>query len=548
MTFNKIIFAAALCLSLTTAPITSHAQEQETAPKYPTFEGNGLYDAGSPHNLGADIFHQSKRSEILKLISSSSKSGWHALDNLVVNTLLTTTELSTMQHDLAPSNGNDLFTERLNKLLDLGLYNKAYELYSTIKDAQTSEQTSKAGVMAMLYNNQRGKACLEVKISLPKYPAESFWREMNAYCTITHSEEENKDYWTIIEQSNSAVSLELLKNKDQKNPYSEDILSSYSPVELAIATSQNAIDISKMPYDQYAQISPKHIDLLLLQPELSDENRIILSGYAALYGTITAQELESVFVEVSGTTTKQKNSGILEILALYEDAKDAILGSTKAKKIDQAFKLAETYGEGLLIPFIPFIQQLDADDLSLNQLKRALTLFILSNTDVPKGWLNDLVDIKLENDTDKKTLSNIIFATRTLSESVDKDDIVASQKFINDYLLSNAYASGLNYIIENIDSTENNSDKVFNIYENGFDLAAKKSYTMPPFVVTDELSRTSKNQNIAQTVLLASIIANKKSGHDVNLEVLEHVVNALIQIGYKKQARQILAQAILEIE
>ncbi len=546
MTLKKILFTAALGLTLTSIAQTSLAQD-ETAP-YPPFEGNGLYDAGHRNNLGAGIFHQSKRSEIIALIKNASKSEWRSLDNLIINTLLTTTELSTLHNDIPLTNGNDLFTVRLNKLLDLGYYKKAYELYSTIKDAEINSETSKAGVLSMLYNGQRGKACLEVKISLPKYPDNLFWREMNAYCTLSHTEEVNSDQWAVIQDMGSDVITNLLKDKSYKISYSQNILSSYTPLELALATSQHAIDISEIPYDQYSQITEKHIEILLLNPALSAENRIILSGYAALYGIINANTLDTLFIEALEKNQKDKQSGILGILPLYDDVKSAILGGTRAKKINQAFDLADTYGDGILIPFIPHIAKLDADDLTTSRVKRALHLFITVNANIPTNWLSDLLDITPENDTDKQALSNIIFVLKTISESVDKDDIEGSQNTINAYLLSNAKASGINYIIENIDSAENNGDKVFNIYENGFDLAAKKSYTMPPPVIINELKRSSKNQNIAQTVLLAGIIANRNSKSNVHLEVLEQTLNALVQTGFEKQARQILAQAILEID
>lgn len=69
---------------------------------------------------------------------------------------------------------------------------------------------------------------------------------------------------------------------------------------------------------------------------------------------------------------------------------------------------------------------------------------------------------------------------------------------------------------------------------------------MPPHVLINALKHSSKNQNIAQTVLLANIIAKKNDQRKVYPALLEQIAKAMINIGQENKARQILAQAMLE--
>ncbi len=275
---------------------------------------------------------------------------------------------------------------------------------------------------------------------------------------------------------------------------------------------------------------------------MSDDQRVTLYGLAALNGLIDEGDLTNIYEN----TNKDAQSGLSQIAKILDDIDGAIIPASRRTKIEQAFKLANTYGDGILLPFLNEISKIDADDLNLGHVERAIRLFMLTNTLPPSEWISNLASINTDDLEKKKLIEKLVFSINTLSKPVDKNEIEASQKIITPYLLSDAFANGLNIIIENIDSAENNSDKVFNIYENGFDLAAKKSYTMPPLVIIDELTRSSKNQHIAQTVLLAAIIANNTTNRDVHLETLGHITTALTHSGFEVEARKILAQAILE--
>ncbi len=528
----------ALFIAIATILGTTGTYAQDPVP----YEGNGLYSANDQKSLGTGIYHQTKKSQITTLIKNTKSTAWAPLNALTTNLLLTQADTTTIITDNVAKNEDDIFTLRLEKLLQWGQHKKAYALYNTLKNSEQSNKTAQNGMITLLLNAERGKACLETKTLYPRFEDTSFWQEMNAYCTVIHSKELSGDAWNILKESKNKVATALLENEDYKIPYNEKTFSEFSLIELALLTAHNAIDISEVNLTTANNISTLHILPVLQTQNLTDEQRIQLYSIAALNGLLDEQDLALFYDKADSNET----SPLSQMATISADIKSAVIPATRRKLIEQAFKIANKHGDGILLPLLNDITNIDADDLNLGHVERALRLMLLTETTPPTSWIRDLATIKTDDIEKNKLIKKLVFAINTISKPVDKNEIEASQKIITPYLLSHAFTSGLNIIIENIDSTKNNSDKVFNVYENGFDLAAKKSYTMPPLVIINELERSSKNQHIAKTVLLASVIAANISKNNVHTETLGHITSALKNAGFEPEARKVLAQAILE--
>jgi len=169
-----------------------------------------------------------------------------------------------------------------------------------------------------------------------------------------------------------------------------------------------------------------------------------------------------------------------------------------------------------------------------------------TDTTIPEKWIKTLSKQGNAESQSNIDIGKTLFTMILMSEFADKKTIETSQRVITPYLLSSIFTISVKNIIENIDTDTKYTDKDVNVYENGFDLTEDKGYTMPPTILMDDLDSSSKNQNIAETILLAGKIASQTEGEKLYLGTLGKIITALNKIGYKQTAQNMLAQAILE--
>ena len=547
MTKNKNLYQYC-CLTFAIAVTLCYGpsiQAEEKPIDYTQLESIGLYDANHENSLGHGLYHPSERSSLTYFLKNFRPSRWAALDHTLKNLLLTAADTGAVRNDIPVKNGEDLFTLRLGALLKLGYNKQAYKFFTKMPQNSAQEKTLRLGIISMLLNKEKALACLEVKTHFPKHHNIAFWRELNAYCSLSLSKDPNPAF--MAEIKNSAILSSLITKPKFTIEYKDgSLFKTLTPVEKAILIAEDAVIPVNEDLPAYINIPPQDISALLTQSRLNDRVHITLYALAIKHNILETNDLENLYRELADKYKKDEKTpaGIRSLPTLYKKLQGVLLPSKRNEKLNTALTIAETTNDFTLIPLLPAFSKMDiGKDISLENVKRILPLYLHSTAPVPEDWLEDL---SKQETTSKKEAGQVLTALILMSESVDKKILDSSQKIINAYLLSSSYTTPIKNIIENIDSSLKYGDKDYIIYENDFDLATNKSYTMPPTILTDELSSSSTNQNIAKTLLLSGFILGGIEKEKLYSGTLGDVVIALSKTGYKNVAQRTLAQAILE--
>ncbi|PCK00284.1 MAG: hypothetical protein COA45_00420 [Zetaproteobacteria bacterium] len=537
---SKICLLLCALTAIAFAPV-AHAQTQNTQ-----FESIGLYDTGHKDSLGTGIYHQSSRTGLTKLLEQNKRSHWIAVEKTINNFLLTTADASALRNDIDIQAGKDLFTLRLNALLKRGLNKQVFDLFTKIPEESTQESLAFIGVLSMLLNKEKALACLETKTLLPHFKGNKFWQELDAYCTLSLSKQIHTTAQTLIDNSDKVIISSILKDPDYRFEYTPATFSALSPLERALLTAEERIAITTA----FKDTPPQHIPSLLLQTHISDEAKVLLTMQAVKHGILNITSLTALYESLNENTAHIK--GIGEIIRLYGETKGSWIPKKRKKRIEKAFSIAKDYGDLALLPFLPILLKMEpGDDLSLDNTKRTIHLSLYSDLTIPPRWIKDLhtLSIKGSKNKDFENLrSQVLYATILLTNSTNEDHLIAANKAIKPYLLSNNTLAALKNITDAIDITPHNNGNVPYIYENDFDLLQNRSYTMPPSILLDALRQSSENQDLGGTLFLSSIILSGIEHKELYLGTLGDISIALSKTGLKQVSLHLLAQAILEIE
>ncbi len=538
-------FLALMVLSLPT-----HAQDT-TDIDYTKLESIGLLHNEDSNSLGAGLYSQSNRSETVFLLKNINRTSWINLQNTVKNLLITSADSAAINNDIDIKEGHDLLTLRITALLRMGYNKEAFDLYTKTSDLSLNEPLIRAGIFSMLLNKQKALACLEIKTSLDKYRNIDFWKELNAYCTLSLSKDSLPEYQTIIDQSENKILKSILENKDFRFEYDIKSFAALSFLERAILTAEDRIILPRSSNVPFQHIHPQHTAALLQQTHISEDTKALLSLNAVENGVQSIEFLSALYENILDKYKHNppKGNDWYQLAVLYDETKAGWIPKKRKDKIAEAFTIADKYNDITLLPFLPAIQSMDiGEDLSLSHAVRATKLFLYSDDSPPEDWLEQLTDAKYENQSAEKMRLQLITALSLMVKTKDAELQEKAQKSLKTYLASDQKTAALKNIIENIDSTQNNGDKVRYIDTNGFDLVWNNRYTMPPYVILKALDQSSKNQDISVSLLLSAYTLSKIGNEDVYAGILGDIVIALDDLGFKQLSHRIIAQAILKIE
>ncbi len=551
----------------------SHAQAQqdqaeEELPQttnYALTESLGLLDIKDKGSFGSGVYRGTKRSELTSLLKLVEQSQWQALRPLVRDFILTGADATALDQDIAITPGEDLLTLRLNALLRLGYNREAFELYRKASEHPLDEPTSRTGIFAMLFNQQKGLACLDVKTLAQHHKGIPSWEALIIYCEnlLPDSAAPTEEQEKLL--SKYPELLALLKSPDYMFEYSPESFAKLDMLERAVLSAQGKISSKYITPQTAPEIPPQDISILLAQPYINDIQKALLLGLAIDYAIMPPQSLSEFYEELLNQHDENKNSktdaspaissseftnDLLALASIYKETIDSLPDKDRAEKISQAMMIAHKHSDNLLIPLLPIIGELKINtDISIEDAFLLAPLYLYTPDEVSKTWINDLLNINFPDDMKKETTrEKLLISLFLLLENIDEAPGDKVYEYIFSASLQTSLLKDIKNIIENIDSTPTNSDKVRTKDTNGFDLIADKGYTMPPNRALSALKSASNDQDISVSLLLSSYILSNIDREKINTEILADIASALNNLGIKTAPRRILAQALMQQE
>lgn len=534
---------------------TDVKSEGEAAPQVDLvkLESIGLLSNSESGSLGNGMYHSADRASLTGLYTNLQKhSDIIGLQKLTNRMLLTNADAGQIQNNIEVANGADLLTIRLETLLERGMNLQAFELVSKFdEDMYYHPRLSKAAVLAILFSGEKGLACLESKALYTQFQDDSFWKTLGAYCTLSLSDAPNADAQDIVAKSEYPIIKDVLSSPDYVYAYTPQSFEALSITERAILVTEKRISINGLDEATLLNLPATHIQPLLSVTDLTPQQRLLFTAQGLNAGVLPVGMLADQFLVIA-LKMKEENrapSGMEELAPMLQKVKVGWQVNDQDIALTKSMAYAEQFNPAFIVPFISaYENQSNLSMFSLPQIKLILRAFMIADRPLPKGWFSHILQREVASKDDAFLKTKLIMATALLSTEKTMKEFHSAQYTINFSQDRDFQLFSYKNIIENIDNTPDQYVRVRYIYENGFDSAWNKSYTMPPYVVLSELADAARNSTIANVIALCNLASAQSEGKTIYPGLVSEMYKNLTAVGLSKQAKEIVAQAILEIE
>ena len=465
-----------------------------------------------------------------------------------------------------------LFQLRLEKLLALGLYRDAFQMYRKLGDhGVKTPRTAYAGVQSMIGSGQLGTACLENRVIAPAQKLaeqQKFWSELNQFCELLlspASAQDKNEYDALGRASKAYAELNLLKTIP-----SSDALKTLSPIELIAYHRSNRIGKGVLS-EQTLQSMAGHqlAALYAVTPPRSDQAYEMLS-HLIRRGIKTPNDLISAYKnhaqalrkqsQAQGRdlkkNTKTKDSAWTNVALIYADLISADQSAPPATLIKNALNASTDLPATSLTPFASFMAELDnLSGFSENDAQRALYAFLSNNINAPKAW------VLAAYPTESASLS-ATSGDELLLEILSKDEAPASSPVSSTGISINEAPASLaaqatekpeksallaeKSLLKAYLSGEPNSIKAAqSAYDNLFSLTGNSNYVMHNEELRNELSDSVSAGAIGKVVLKSVIWAEGKPASTWNATQFSVLLNSLYSVGLGEDIKSLIRERMI---
>lgn len=187
---KKALLASSMLLCLIGLPAFAQDDSKEAAKLPPVdwvaVESTGVISSGQQGGVEKTIWRDQKRSEIEFLLSRlPDQQPVRAVESLQRRLLLSTVDARLINNDIGPLRGGDMLIQRINKLMEMGLYDDARNLQGQKSEDPYDVSIAQLGILLMISNGDMATACLEEKVLSSKYPKDTFFDTLDRACAHT---------------------------------------------------------------------------------------------------------------------------------------------------------------------------------------------------------------------------------------------------------------------------------------------------------------------------------------------------------------------------
>ena len=465
-----------------------------------------------------------------------------------------------------------LFELRLEKLLALGLYRDAFQMYRKLGDQGVENPTTAyLGVSSMIGSGQLGTACLENRVIAPaKKLAEHqmFWNDLNQFCELLlspASAQDKNEYDALGRASKAYAELNLLKTIP-----SAETLNALSPIALIAHHRSNRIGKGVLSNNTLQTMPGKQLAALYaVTPPRSDEAYNMLA-HLVRRGLKNTTDLTAAYKnhaqalrkqsQAQGRdlkkNTKTKDSAWTNVALIYADLISADQSAPPATLLKNALNAASNLPTVSLSPFSAALsEQTDLTGFTENDAKRALYVFLLNNISVPKPWVSLAYGTESEglkgNSGDEMLLNQLLKdknagAPPISSTGISTDANPAlpitqtTENLENSALtleknLLNAYLSGEPNVIK--------SSKI--AYDNLFSLTGNSNYVMHNEVLRNELTSSVSAGALGKLVLKSVLWAENKPASTWNASQFSVLLDSLYAVGLGEDVKSLIRERMI---
>ncbi len=306
----------------------------------------GLIDS-EEGGLGIALWQGSKRALIERLLSRlPARTRSAAARDLAIRLLSTRAK--------APqgvSDGPDLLTSRVSRMVELGAVDEASRLANQVSFEETGETLARSTVEALFLRNDNAGACQRVR-DFARRSADAYWQRAFAFCLLLSGDGARADMIVDIlaERGDGGAQLfsALIETLNGGEAAVVKSLPDPAGLDLAMMRAANV----HLPADVLSSDRPAVLRSVATSPNADLDLRLVAGERALIYGAIGADLLNELYAAVQWeeadladpAATAAANWGPRGRALLLRSAAAADRPALKAQTLSRAFELARENG------------------------------------------------------------------------------------------------------------------------------------------------------------------------------------------------------------
>ncbi|WP_435641957.1 hypothetical protein [Micavibrio aeruginosavorus] len=528
---------------------------------YKVLESYGTLSDPLGTTLGVDMWAGSSRSTIVKEIPNLPTGYTVAtLQDMTLRLLLTQADSGFINGDVAPEKGNDLMTLRLQKLLDIGAYKSAMDLYTQIAGEPYHEKLARVGITSMLYSGETGLACLEFRAVQKRMMDNAadmsaddtvWWTAMAPICDAIQARMINPkaDDFKIDEAAlgNSKILTQLLSRKDFKLSISEaEDFAALNGLERSVLASLRRYDYNRLKLRDVAAVDGAVLMIMVEDPTMPARLRAPLMAEALRRGLVHTDRLVALYEDA--TIDGGPLGSVAQSWRSIKGASKATIDGTLPglMNFDARTPVAAYY------PFAESLSKASPEGFSGRALDNGLRVMMLAGVTPPERWVkawNARESVSESLPSESYELGAAIAVSGNNSRLLDifngdaaKARFTTPESQKDKEILAVFSGLGTENVLHNVGAPD--------AYEKLFDLTAPNDYVMPSGGLLEQLGRAAEDQRLGETVLIASVILNDmaRAPDKVHPGVVREVLRSLVTVGFKKEAHDLAIAVTLGLD
>lgn len=550
----------------TAAPVVNTPQPR-TGVTMPVRDMESLGPLTNPlkGSLGNDMWDGTARSVLQNYIPQiPDGTTYRSLQVLARRVLLSNGDIGMLSNDRSSPAGEDLFTLRLEKLLAIGAYQDAVDLYTMIEGEPSHDRLARAGIMALMQGGYPAQACLEVRAAhrdkAAQPDAAQFWAQMDAICTFIQAHAlqsvrdrsfvkigmKGLDKSAITGVPGSKVLTTLSARPDYRFAVdTADDIESLQPIERAVLRALGRFDYARFKPKKTAQIPAPILMTIATDPNMPESSRLALNVEATRRGLLDPDHLGQFYLDLAG-----ENEGAPGLPGRYyaytKAENDRARANITAPLLDAAGSSLIT----ALLPFATAVPDINPAGLSKRSIETGLELMLQAGMIPPARWVTAWLAGE-STDSDKNREKVILYLANLLPENLPTESVPFPDKAIQPLFESPESAEAVE--IWSLFSGLGRADALHNVandavYEKFIDLTVTNDYVMPVDGLIEKIRDAAQNGHIGETALLASVALKDYQTGKHHPAVLKEVLKSLETVGLKEEARYLALGVVLSLK
>lgn len=480
-------------------------------------ESTGTIGSGKQGGLERTVWKGQKRSEIEFLLSRlPADPALRSVQSLQRRLLLSKTDFGLIENDIGPLRGQDFLIQRIQKLMQMGLYDDAWELYTQKAEDPYDVSIAQQGMILMVARADLATACLEEKVFASRYPDDDFFGVLDKACSKTLGGTAPSTF------ENSKV-LQSVYNDASYNvsASSYEILVKMSDLERALVLANG-----KISYDGLSR------ETLRRTP----------SGIVSLYA------LDKTIPEGAAAMVRSelRDRGIAPYMrSVIKD--DQFKKIRDMKNPDERWPMIESVlmdparRPADLAPLTGYIADAKPAQLSTGLVIKVLNVLLASNVELSDFWLDAAQKKAAEKPIIYIYLQAFKSLTPTKIPTLDQDAVqnalLGLKRNETDQIIA---------IIESLDKDAGYDKKILSAYDKHLSLTLENSYVMPSLGLNIllETAPTQKQTGITVLASLNSLAANPDNMYS---GAVRKVLYSMLNVGLIEDAKLIGSEIIASV-